>query len=453
MSREPAAIAQPSQFRRGRLPLPTHRHTLARRLIYLPDLLILLVKQKKGGAMTGFDRRTFLRWSALTGTTAGFFGASSARTDIGHKVQRYARLGRTGIKVSDISFGSSRLERGEEDLVSYAIDHGVNYFDTADSYSDGHAERVLGNVLKTQRDRVHVASKTMAWAHHDQQTIMSSLEDSLRRLQTDYLDLYFNHAVNDIGRLQNPEWFEFAERAKQQGKIRFTGISGHGGYLVDCLNYAVDHDAVDVVLAAHNFGQDPEFYEKLTRSWDWIATQPELPRALARAKAKDVGVIAMKTLMGARLNDMRPFEKDGASFAQAAFRWTLSNPHVDALIVSMTSKPLIDEYLGASGWQELAGNDFALLERYAKDNAHTYCRHVCNDCAGACPYGVQIADVLRTRMYATDYQDVAFARREYAQLAENASPCLTCSGQPCQNACSQGLAIHKLCAPTHRMLA
>jgi predicted aldo/keto reductase-like oxidoreductase len=69
-----------------------------------------------------------------------------------------------------------------------------------------------------------------------------------------------------------------------------------------------------------------------------------------------------------------------------------------------------------------------LLRHYARLNGTSYCRHACNDCSGACPYGVPIADVLRTRMYATDYEDAAFARREYADLAVNASACLGCSG-------------------------
>ena len=161
----------------------------------------------------------------------------------------------------------------------------------------------------------------------------------------------------------------------------------------------------------------------------------------------------MKCLMGARLNDMRPYERDGASFAQAAFRWTLSQPNVDALVISMTSTAKIDEFLGASAWQALAAGDAALLRRYAALNGGSYCQQGCNDCAGACPFDVPISDVLRTRMYATDYQDLDFARREYAQLEVNASPCLGCSGAPCQDACSHGLSIAELCAPTHRMLA
>jgi predicted aldo/keto reductase-like oxidoreductase len=207
------------------------------------------------------------------------------------------------------------------------------------------------------------------------------------------------------------------------------------------------------MLIAYNFGQDPAFYETLTRSFDRIATHSGLPGVLAKARQKNIGVVAMKTLMGARLNDMRPYEGDGATFAQAAFRWTLSNSNVDALVISMTSEEKIDEYVGASGATDLAYGDLGLLQRYAKLNGATWCRQACNDCEGACPYGVPIADVLRTRMYATDYADTQFARDEYRDLTVNAAACLGCSGEPCASACTHGLRINQLCAPTHRMLA
>jgi predicted aldo/keto reductase-like oxidoreductase len=283
--------------------------------------------------------------------------------------------------------------------------------------------------------------------------MMATLEQSLRKLGTDYIDIFFNHAVNDVERLKNPEWPQFVERAKREGKIRYTGISGHAGRLIECLDYALENDLIDVMLVAYNFGQDPEFYERFTRRFDMVAKQPDLPRVLEKAKSKNVGVVTMKTLMGARLNDMRPYEQGGATFAQAAFRWVLANEDVHALVISMTSRALIDEYLGASGWQSLGAGDLDLLQRYAHMNGMSYCRHACNDCEGACPYGVPIADVLRTRMYATDYEDFDFARREYAGLQVNASACLSCSAKPCQDACTHGLSIEKLCGPTHEMLA
>ena len=83
----------------------------------------------------------------------------------------------------------------------------------------------------------------------------------------------------------------------------------------------------------------------------------------------------------------------------------------------------------------------------------SYCKQVCNSCEGACPAQVPIADVMRTRMYAIDYKDLEFAKDEYALLGDAASSCLTCSGQPCQNACPKGIEISKWCAPTHRMLS
>ena len=402
------------------------------------------------------SRRQFLKAGALaTGVTAHRESTAAARVarNAGNRVRRYVTLGRTGLSISDISFGSSRLRTGQEHLVHHALDLGINYFDTAESYTRRQSEQVLGNALRGKRDSVVIASKTHSYGSTRKESIMAALDDSLRRLRTDYVDVYFNHAVNDTDRLDNPEWFEFVERAKQQGKIRFTGMSGHAGRLIDCLDHAFDKDMVDVVLIAHNFGQDPAFYEQFARSFDLIARHPGLPRVLARAKSLDVGVVAMKTLMGARLNDMRPYERDGASYAQAAFRWTLSNPHVDALVISMTSETDIDEFLGASGWQALARGDRALLDTYARLNGTSYCRHACNDCEGACPYGVPISDVLRTRMYATDYRDLTFARDEYAGLSANAAACLACSGEPCRDACTHGLDIPGLCAPTHRMLA
>jgi len=388
-------------------------------------------------------------------TATGLLPLKAAYADdqIGHDVKAYKTLGRTGLRISDISFGSSRLHSGEEDLVKYALDRGVNYFDTAESYTGGDSETVIGNALRGKRDKVYVVSKVSAGASERKAPMMSALEGSLRRLQTDYVDIYFNHAVNDVARLDNPEWREFTESARKQGKIRFVGMSGHAGNLIGCLDHAIDTDSVDAVLVAYNFGQDPKFYERLTRSFDFVAVQPDLPRVLAKAKAKNVGVVTMKTLMGARLNDMRPYETGGATFAQAAFRWTLSNPHVDGLVISMTSPPMIDEYLGASGATGLAYGDFELLRQYAMLNGASYCRHACNACEGACPFGVPIADVLRTRMYATDYGDVAFARREYAALDGSAEACLSCTGQPCQGACPHGLQIEALCGPTHRILA
>jgi uncharacterized protein len=413
------------------------------------------MKRSHSGSIIG--RREFLKRGVLAGVGVSILplaGSASASVEAAPaRVRRYATLGRTGLKISDISFGASRLTSGNEDLVRHAYDCGVNYFDSADTYTDGQSETVIGNALKGKRDKVYLTSKTMAQADDSRASMMTALEGSLRRLQTDHVDVYFNHAVNDPARLKNPEWHEFVAQAKSQGKIRFSGMSGHAGNLAECLNYAIDSGQVDVILCAHNFGQDPRFFQRFTHNFDFVARQPELPRIMEKAQSKGVGVVVMKTLMGARLNDMRPYESGGATFSQAAFRWVLSNQNVDALIVSMTSREMIDEYLGASGARTTAAADLQMLNRYASLNGDSQCRPACNECANACPFGVPIADVMRTRMYARDYGDMRFARTEYAMLSSNAGACLTCDAKPCAGACPHGIATDVLLAPTHRMLA
>ncbi len=401
-----------------------------------------------------FKRRSLLKLGALGGITASVsIPGASAQPETGSGIQQYRTLGRTGLKISDISFGSSRLRTGEEYLVEHAYERGVNYFDTAENYTNGQSERVIGNALKTKRDKVVIVTKMETSARTSRDTMMSTLENSLRQLQSDYVDVFFTHAVNDIGRLKNPEWHAFVDLAKQQGKIRFSGMSGHAGNLIECVDYAVEQDMFDVMLLAHNFGEDPAFYERLTRSFDFVASQSGLPAAMARAKQKNVGIVAMKVLRGARLNDMRQYETNGATFAQAAFRWALNKSAVDAVIISMTSRDKIDEFVAASGTNSVTGEDLRLLEQYAQLTDMSYCRHACNDCEGSCPYGVPIADVLRTRMYATDYGDFSFARAEYKQLGDAASACLSCDGAPCRDACTHSIPIADLCGPTHQMLS
>ena len=385
-----------------------------------------------------FNRRAFFRGGAKA--TVGALGlfAQTARTET-PQIRRYVRLGDTGLEISDISFGSSRLT--DPDLVRHGFERGINYFDTAESYRGGRAEKAIGEALRGLRDRVVIASKHKAAAGASRVQIMRSLEASLRRLRTDYIDVYFNHAVNRLGRMQNTEWHEFTELAKRQGKIRFRAMSGHGSHLVECLDYALDHDLADVILVAHNFAQDPSFYDKLGNIFQFVALQPDLPRVINKAKNKGVGVIAMKTLMGARLNDMRSYEHGGATFSQAAFRWVLSSPDVHALVVSMTAPWEIDEYVAASGPQQVSQADLYLLARYADMNAAGYCQHGCNACEGACPEGVEIPDVLRTRMYAIDYQDMELARTDYAALGRGAAACVACAHEACLGACPNGIRI------------
>jgi predicted aldo/keto reductase-like oxidoreductase len=400
------------------------------------------------------DRREFLRRSAALGLGAAagpLAGTAPAHADEAPRIRKTVTLGRTGLRIGDIGFGASRLE-GDEATVRHALERGVTYFDTAEGYTRGASETTLGKALEGRRDEVVLVSKTHGGANDRAADLMASLEGSLRRLRTDRVEVFFNHAVNDVRRLQNDEWASFATRAKEQGKIRFTGMSGHGGQLVPCLDHALGEDLVDVILVGFNFGQDPSFLQKFTGRLDFIAVQPELPRVLRRAKEKGVGVVAMKTLRGARLNDMRPYEGAGATFAQAALRWTLAHPDVDAAIITMRDPAAVDEFLGASGWEAPHQADAGLLSRYARRAETSQCRYGCDACASSCPAGVEIPEVLRTRMYAEDYGDPALGREDYAKIRVNAASCTGCAA-PCLDACPHGVAIPELTRRAHGQLA
>lgn len=406
------------------------------------------------------NRRHFLQWCA---TAALSLAPSRAEPCDTPHVRRYTTLGRTGLKVSDIGFGSQYVP-AKDTLVAnikHALDRGINYFDTSEAYTllDTSnrvitVEEVLGSVLKSVRDDVVITTKVYPWSGGTEDEYMSNLEAALKRLQTDVIDVYMLYSVESLYDLQFEPWHSFVAKAKEQGKIRYTGLSSHSGNIADLMTYALDQDLVDVVLLAYTFAEDPRFFEPFSQPY--IKSNAGLPHILKRAKELDVGVTVMKVQQGGRHNELGPYtsdSSDGEEFARAAIRWALSNPNVDTVVTTMRSTDTIDRYLGASGYRQLAAGDYKRLYRHAMERNASYCRFVCNDCAGACPYGVPISDVMRMRMYAVDYRNPDLARREYAQLETNAEACLSCTGAPCADACTYNLPIAKLCAPTHRMLA
>jgi predicted aldo/keto reductase-like oxidoreductase len=200
--------------------------------------------------------------------------------------------------------------------------------------------------------------------------------------------------------------------------------------------HAVDSGRFGVIMVAYNF-----------KNW------PDLSNIFRRACEKGVGVVAMKTLKGARhtqLAEFTPTERE--TFAQAAFKWVLSNPNVSGLVVSMSTHEQIDEYLWASG-QPATPQDIALLEKYDALIAREYCRPGCGACLDACPYGVPVDDVMRYAMYAESYGREREAMRLYATIdpSRSASRCAGCSA-PCERSCPFELPIRQKLAAADRLL-
>ena len=402
-------------------------------------------------------RRQFLKQAGLFSGLLGlgsllkyrtqFFLVSSAPSEsedprpewAGSQVRSYRPLGTTGWKMSDISFGCGHVR--DPEIVRVALDRGINYFDTSPDYSDAESERVVGQGIRGRRDKVFLASKFCTPGGHlpsDSKVgdIIAAVEASLGRLGTDYLDLCHIHACNEVERLMAPSFHEAFDRLKEQGKVRFMGVSSHTPELETVMNRAVDSGRFHVIMVAYNFN-------------NW----PDLSNIIGKAHDKGVGFVAMKTLKGAYhtvLADFTPDERN--SFTQAAFKWVQSNPHVSGLVVSISKVSQLDEYLFASG-KSAAPKDLALLERYDELVTRQYCRPGCGQCLDSCPAGLPIDDVLRYSMYYEGYGSERVAMAKYGKLgsARQASICANCAA-PCQAACPFEIPIKNRMSRAHRLL-
>ncbi len=352
------------------------------------------------------------------------------------RVRSYRRLGRTNAMVSDISLGSGRIR--DVAVPRAALERGVTYIDTAPDYADAGSERFLGDAIKGHRDKLFLATKfCRPDGHLPNDTpvpeIIAAVDASLARLQTDHVDLIHIHSCDRLDRLMAPNVHEAFDRLKEQGKARFLGVSTHTPNLEEVANAAIDSGRFDVLMLAYHFAMWPHF--------DHI---------LQKAKEHDVGVVAMKTLKGARHADLEPFRQDSAAYSQSAFRWVLSNPNVSCLVISFSQLQHVDEYLAASG-TALTDKDVARLERYDQLVRGDYCQPHCGLCLDSCPEDLAINDVLRYRMYARDYGWEREGMRLYAGLDRNASLCAGCPA-PCAGHCPHGVPIRTAMLDAHHRL-
>jgi len=358
----------------------------------------------------------------------------------GSRVKDYRRLGRTEYRISDIVLGSGPLsgEKGTA-IARLAFDRGVNYVDTSPDYSAHGSEECIGRALEGRRDGIFVATKFCNGLGHlppgtPVAEYVAAVESSLQRLRTDHVDLVHIHSCDEVERLLDPNVHEAFDRLREQGKARFLGVSTHTPRLVAVANAAVDSGRFDVMMLAYHHG-----------IW------PEIGGIIERARREqDMGIVAMKTLKGAKHHGLAGFKDEANAYSQAALKWTLSNPDVSCAVISFRELAHCDEYLAASG-RGVKPGDVAVLEKYDREILGSYCAPHCGVCLDACPEGLPIHDVLRHRMYFEDYGQEKEAMRLYARLEKDASVCLSCSG-PCLGSCPIGVAIPDRMRGAHERL-
>jgi hypothetical protein len=358
----------------------------------------------------------------------------------GATVQNYRRFGRTGWNVSDIVLGTGRIrdEDGEK-VARMAIDRGVNYVDTSPDYSAAGSENAVGRAIKGKRDQLFIATKFCTPLGHlapgtPVEKYKQAVEASLGRLGTDYVDLCHIHSCDSVDRLMDENVHEAFDQLKAEGKVRFLGVSSHTPNLVEVANTAIDSGRFDVMMLAYHHGV-------------WAPLAGIITRARSE---RDMGVVAMKTLKGAKHRGLAESRDEADAYSQAALKWTLSNRDVSCAVISFFEPQHVDEYLYASG-KAVTSADVAVLEKYDRKIFGSYCSPHCGECLDSCPEGLPIHDVLRQRMYFEDYGWEKEGMRLYAQLGKSAAACASCSA-PCLGTCPVGIPIQERMSGAHDLL-
>jgi aryl-alcohol dehydrogenase-like predicted oxidoreductase len=349
------------------------------------------------------------------------------------KILKYNRLGNTGLEVSDIGFGA--INYFNPNVLRYAFDLGVNYFDTAEAYMRTMSETYLGQSLKDVRHKVIVSTKHAISAAREMErgAIIQRIEGSLKRLQTDYIDIALIHQVSDPAILANEEVLAAYGRLKKEGKVRFTGFSTH--ILEKTFHPLLETTSYDVVLFVYNHLEGPS-----------------IESVIEKVRAKGIGKIAMKALAGNKQGNLKSLVNEQTKYSQAALGWVLSNPHIDGCLITMNTFSHVEEYVAASG-KPIERNSCAALSKYRSEAANLYCRVSCRDCLKTCPEGVAINDVLRYAMYYEDYRMEKAAVELYGELPQVRKPihCGACPA-PCTGACPFGIPVRERMLDAHRLL-
>ena len=332
---------------------------------------------------------------------------------------RFHTLGKTGLKVSSVGFGCMITSDGS--VVEKAVDLGINYFDTARGYQGGNNERMVGAALKSRRKNLVLSSKSHG---ANKQACLDDLDKSLQELGTDYLDIWYLHAKSKAEDLKD-DLLEAQAVARKAGKIRFAGVSTHSGQ-DQVIDAVIKNPNMDVVLLAYNFTMD----QKITDA------------AAAAAKAGK-GVVAMKVMAGGTRR-VKPgdklyttLKKEGAM--SAALKWVLNNPNINTTVPSMTDMDQLDENFKAMATPFTDG-DKQVLAAHLEHIRPFYCR-MCGSCAGTCPKGVPVADVLRFLTYADGYGQFALGRERFLELPQEVAGvrCQDCSSCPVE--CPNGVKV------------
>ncbi|MEO6457061.1 MAG: aldo/keto reductase [Chloroflexia bacterium] len=307
----------------------------------------------------------------------------------------YRKLGRTGIQISEIGFGAWAIGGDAwgpvEDATSIAamqraFDLGITLVDTADVYGDGHSEKLTGQAIKDRREEVILSTKGGLMGHHrdpqrepvydSPQKVITALEESLRRLGTDYVDIYFCHIWWD--KPEETEAFMEAFKAiKSAGKARAVGLSADNLDYIKHFNRDGDLDIVQLDYSILNRKPEQDILPYLQGEGIGVIARGPLQKGLLTGKfTSDTrfseGDIRKDWTGGEwfqgnleKVERLRPLAGEGRTMAQLALRYVLSHPAVSAAIPGGKTPQQVEENASASVRPLLSEEELSIIHESA----------------------------------------------------------------------------------------
>ncbi|MCG8542086.1 MAG: aldo/keto reductase [Clostridia bacterium] len=363
---------------------------------------------------------------------------------------KYRRFGKEDFESSLLGFGTMRLPTVDNDsskvdegkaieLLRYAIDEGVNYIDSAYIYHGGNSEVIVGKALKNgYRDKVKVATKLPVWKVEKYSDFERLLDEQRTRLDVDCIDIFLLHSLNKKvwNKIKKMEVLKFLNRAKEEGKIKYTGFSTHD-----------DFDTFKEIIDSYNWSMC-----LIQLNYLDINEQVGI-RGLEYAGEKGIAVAIMEPLKGGLLanppediEEMWRTAENKRKPVEWSFRWLANFPEVKVILSGMNDISHIKEnieILSKCEPSSLSDDELRLIEKVAeryREKIKIHCTR-CGYCM-PCPVGVDIPKnffYYNNALMYEDLKNVSYSYQKAMKEQLKASNCISCG--KCEKKCPQSIKI------------
>ncbi len=403
------------------------------------------------------DRRSFFKAAGAAGLGSVFVakhgqaenepGAAKKTEQTKYPQVPVRKLGKTGADVPILSLGAMFNVAENQMILTKCLQWGVNYWDTANSYVGGMSEHGIGKFLsKNPGIRKDLFIVTKASRAETIEEVEERLQISLKRMKTNYIDLYYGvHALKTPDGLTD-ELKQWAASAKKRKLIRFFGISTHKN-MAECLSAASKLDWIDAIMTSYNFR---------------LMQKPEMQAAIEACHKANIGLVAMKVQGRGQKIETEGDKKLAGDFLQSGFtpgqakiKVVLEDKRISSVCTKMQNVAMLTSNVAAVlDKTTLSSADKAAFQQYADANCDGYCAGCANICTNAVANGQYVSDIMRYLMYYNSYGDKSRAKQLFARIpAKVRTGLLKADYSIAEARCPQKLAITKLLAEAVNKLA